>query len=455
MKKIQLNSQYVEPGDIFIAIPCQNIDRNIQQAIEKGASIIVLEEGSNLEPNNKFLYTKDIRLTASKLAAFCYDGTPEYCIAVTGTNGKSSVVHFLTQIWQELGLNSASLGTNGLFINGQKNSNIYVQSLTTPDCVNLHQILQSLKQKNITHFAFEASSHAIDQKRLHSVPLKVAAFTNLATDHLDYHKTKQEYFTTKQKLFTEIKPKIAVFPKDNQEVFNVLKKLHNNFITFGLEQTSDICAFNIKKFANTVEFNLNYFGQLFPQISLNIFGSFQVLNVLCSIAISTALNLKIENIINSLVNIKQLDGRMEYVGSFNGGNIYVDYAHTAEGFEKSLQAFRKACQGKLITVFGCGGDRDKTKRSIMGKTAEIISDINIITDDNPRTENPADIRKQIIEHCSNAIEIPSRKKAIQHGISLLTSKDMLVVIGKGNEQIQIYKNKTLHHNDRECILKLI
>lgn len=455
MKKIHVNSQYIRAGDIFVAINCKNVEQNVREALSKGASIVVLERNSVSFSNNKFIYTDDARLTASKIAAFCYSDHPEHCLSVTGTNGKSSVVHFLSQIWTNNGIKNANLGTNGLFIDGIKNEEIYIQPLTTPDCVNLHQILTFLASKQVTHCAFEASSHALDQKRLHSVPLNVAAFTNLASDHLDYHHSKAEYFKTKQKLFTEVYAKKAVFSMDDEYVFNILKTLHDDYITFGYSSENDIFATNIKEYPNKVVFDLSCNGQIFKDISINIFGKFQILNVLCAIAMAVSDGLLITKIVDSLHNIRTLSGRMEYIASKNGAHIYVDYAHTANGFENALKVFRKTCAGRLITVFGCGGDRDKTKRALIGNIASEIADINIVTDDNPRTENPASIREEIIKNCANAVEIPSRAEAIRYAISILQKDDFLVIIGKGNETIQIYGDRILDHNDADCVLKNI
>ncbi len=455
MKKIQINSQHVKSGDIFVAIECKNIENNIREALSKGASIVVLEQNSVSFSNEKFLYTNDARLTASKIASFCYSDYPEHCLSVTGTNGKSSVVSFLSQIWTNNGIKNATLGTNGLFIDAVKNEEIYIQSLTTPDCVNLHQILTFLVSKQIAHCAFEASSHSLDQKRLHSVPLNVAAFTNLTFDHLDYHHSKEEYFITKQKIFTEICVKKAVFSMDDEYVFNALKTLHNDYITFGYFNKNNIFATNIKEHSNKIIFDLSYNGEMFKDIFLNIFGKFQILNVLCAIAMAVSDGLLITKIVDSLGHIKTLSGRMDYIASKNGGHIYVDYAHTVSGFKDALKVFKRNCKGRLITVFGCGGDRDKTKRALMGKSAGEIADINIVTDDNPRTENPASIREEIIKNCLNTVEIPSRTEAIKYAISMLREGDFLVIIGKGNESAQIYADKILNHNDKDCVLENI
>lgn len=464
MKKIQINSRDVKKGDVFVAIPCANIDKNIREAIKNNASVIIVDSKCNYS-GDVFLCSDDVRLAASKLSAFCYNQSPKNCFAVTGTNGKSSVVHFLTQIWQHIGINSASLGTNGLFINGEKfkdNDDITVQKLTTPDCVNLHQILNFLKsKKEVDYFAFEASSHALDQKRLHSVELQVSAFTNLYSDHLDYHKTKEHYFESKKKLFSEIKSNVAVISRDDEYVYNSLKNLHNNIITYGLNNKNDIYADNIRELPDRIIFDLHIKSKSFKNICINIFGGFQILNVLCSIAMAIATNdncLSVENISSILHKVKQLEGRMEHIASYHDANIYVDFAHTASSFEKAISTFKNIVSptSRLIVVFGCGGERDTSKRQLFGETSHRLADVCIVTDDNPRNEDPKEIRSNIIKYCPGAVEIPSRVEAIKYGISILKPHDVLIVIGKGHEKTQIYANNNiLHHNDSECIRKII
>ncbi|MDR1488596.1 MAG: UDP-N-acetylmuramoyl-L-alanyl-D-glutamate--2,6-diaminopimelate ligase [Holosporales bacterium] len=453
-KKVEIDSRNVQKGDIFVAIPCSNFDRNVEEAIRNGASIIVSENNSIGD-----LHTTDARLIASKLAAFCYNGNNEQrinnCVAVTGTNGKSSVVHFLGEIWKHNNINSACLGTNGMYINGIKNNTS--TNLTTPDCVTLHKIISSLsREHNIEYFAFEASSHALAQKRLHSVSLKVAAFTNLGSDHLDYHETKEEYFLAKQKIFTEIGADYSVFSKDDPYVFNTLFSLsHKNITTFGYSSFNDIYPINIQNLNNMDLFDLNIKGEIYKNIFIKMFGKFQILNVLCACSIALSLGLKISDVVNVLDKLTPLEGRMEHVTSYNGADIYVDYAHTIEGFRNLLLTVKYICRGRLITVFGCGGDRDKSKRSVFGEIAGEIANINIITDDNPRSEDPGYIRKEIIKNCKNVEEIADRKEAIKHAISLLENGDIMVVIGKGHETTQIYKKKILSHNDKEFVLDSI
>lgn len=452
MQNIQLNSKRVQKGDIFIAVNCPNLEQNVKEAFQRGAEIVFAESLID----NRVIRIDDARLLASKLAKFNFYNQPEVSVAVTGTNGKSSVAHFLSQIWINSGKAAANLGTLGLFINGEKANleDITIPNLTTPDPLTLHKTMERLHQLNITNFVFEASSHALEQKRLHSADLSTAAFTNLASDHLDYHKTKESYLNSKLRLFKEIlkDDKPAIVSKDYPIVFDEVSKLNKNIISFGLHENNFIKAKNIKEFADYIIFDL-LFGEIeFPNVRLNLFGNFQMMNVLCAIALAYACHTPIEEIVGILPKLSTLNGRMEHVRSINGGNVYVDYAHTSEAFKSALNCFRQVCKGRLICVFGCGGNRDKSKRSEMGKIASDIADVVIVTDDNPRSESPGLIRSEIISNCPKAIEIASRKDAIYKAMSLIRPGDFVVVIGKGHEEYQIYGNETLHFSDKETIL---
>jgi UDP-N-acetylmuramoyl-L-alanyl-D-glutamate--2,6-diaminopimelate ligase len=461
MKNIQTNSKTVEEGDIFIAISCKNLKDNIKEAIDRKAGLIFVEE-KNKEllydvDAKKIVFIKDARLIASKLAKFKHNAQPNCCVCVTGTNGKSSCVHFLNQIWNLCGEISASFGPLGLFIGGRKIENAGIKSdLTTPDPFILHKILEYLYENNVNNAVFEASSHAIEQKRLHSVDLAAAAFTNISTDHLDYHKTKEEYLKAKASLFLEVLPKEnpAVILGDSKLICASVKAIHKNVITFGLDEKNDIKAYNIREYENKIVFDCDIFGRIFKNVTLNLFGRFQALNVLCATGLACSCGAKPEEIIEILPKLKPLDGRMEHIISYNNGEVYVDYAHTSEGFKNALECFKRTCPNKLICIFGCGGDRDKTKRSEMGQIAQDIADIVIVTDDNPRSEDPKSIRKEIINFCPKAIEIDDRKEAIKCGMNMLSDGDFLTITGKGCESIQIYSNKTLKHNDKEEILKI-
>lgn len=471
MKNIQINSKLIQKGDIFIGIPSENLEDHVLEAISNGANLIV----SDLQDKNKLskitdniIFSENIRKTCSILSKFYYSEQPEICVSVTGTNGKSSVVNFLSQIWKNLDIQSSSLGTVGLFINNIKfegNNDIEIPNLTTPGSLSLHKILSFLKmKKNIDYLAFEASSHALDQYRLHSVLLKSAGFTNFASDHMDYHKNRENYLNAKLRLFREILPpeNIAVINGDDQTILESIRNIKNNntILSFGIESHNTISAMNIREYLKYTIFDIIYDGTIYHDIKINLVGRFQVMNILCAmgLCLGSSSNIKIDDILNIIHNIIPLNGRMEYIGSYNHGNIYIDYAHTSEGFQNALLSFRKLCNqenSRLITIFGCGGNRDTSKRSIMGKISHDLSDISIITDDNPRYEDPSSIRQEIIKNCENAIEIGNRKEAIKYGMSLLKKNDVLLIVGKGHETTQNYGNNIIKHNDKESVLSFL
>ncbi len=453
MKNIQINSKHVEPGDIFVAIPCENVEQNIFDAFQKGADIVFAEHSTN----ENVILVKDARLLASRLSRFNYPEHPETCVAITGTNGKSSVSHFLSQIWTYLGKKSANLGTLGLFIDQQavKPEEFFIPNLTTPDAVTFHKVMEYLQNSQVTHCVFEASSHALEQKRCHSAVIKAAAFTNLASDHLDYHKTRKVYFATKLKLFSEILPQDmpAIVSLDFSDIYERVSEINSNLITFGISEKNDISAQNIKVAPGKIIFDLSYRDEVFYDVESNLLGDFQVMNILCAVALGLATGFDIGSMVKVLPKIKPLEGRMELVKTFNGGDIYVDFAHTSEGLRTALQCFRKVCRGRLICVFGCGGNRDVSKRPEMGKIAHEIADICIVTDDNPRQEAPEEIRQQIIKTCPNAIEIGNRRDAIKYAVSLMQPGDIVAVMGRGHETHQIYADENIPFNDKEVILE--
>ena len=452
MKNIHIDSRNIEIGDIFVAVPCSNVESNISNAFSRGASVVFAEKSCN----NNVIIVDDARLLASKLSRFKFPMQPEICVAVTGTNGKSSVSHFLSQIWTNSGKISANLGTLGLFVNQKetKPEGILIPNLTTPDPLTFHKVLDYLQSLNVTHCVFEASSHAIDQKRCYSASLSAAAFTNLASDHLDYHKTKEEYLAAKLKLFQDVLPsdKPAVVSYDYPEIYDSVSKIHKNIISFGISEQNDIRARNIRESKDKIIFDLQSGNETFSDIEINLLGDFQVMNILCAVALAVISGIKIQEIVRILHKIKPLTGRMELIRKINGGSVYVDFAHTADGLKNALLCFKKNCEGRLVCVFGCGGNRDTTKRSEMGKIASEIADVCIVTDDNPRNEPPENIRKQIISNCNNAIEIGNRREAIQYALSIIKSGDIVAVMGKGHETQQIYGANVLHFSDAEEIL---
>ena len=453
MPKFCVNSSQIDNGDVFFAIPCNDIEHHVEEAKARGASMIFVP--NNFAHNDqKFIRVNDVRKMAAGFACFLYPRSPQTCVAVTGTNGKSSVVHFLRQIWHLSGKKSASLGTNGLvasFDTSEEN----VPNLTTPGPFEFHKITQYLADHDVTHFAFEASSHALEQKRVHFAKLAVAAMTNFGTDHLDYHISIENYFNAKKRLFTEIGAEKTVVSKDEEDIYGKLAPLCKNCITFGFMRYNDFYAQNIREIGQHILCDFYCLGKKYLNIELKLFGSFQLLNVLCAMAIANQTGIELNMIINAVSKLQPLDGRMEYICTYNGGDIYIDFAHTTDAFLMALQTFHNVTHRKLIIVFGCGGERDPSKRPLFGNFAEQFADVIIVTDDNPRSENPAQIRAEIISQCQNAIEISDREKAIRYAISLMQKGDVLAIIGRGNEKCQQYNGKKILKNDKEIVLKAI
>lgn len=366
---------------------------------------------------------------------------PKYVAAVTGTNGKTSVVEFCRQIWQNSGYNAASIGTLGTCINNGRKDNS--NSLTTPGADDLYATLRGI---NVEHLVLESSSHGIDQYRIHGLKLSAAAFTNFSQDHLDYHKNLGEYLETKKRLFYEVLPegKTAILNADIDEYGALLKiaeKRSNKIITYG-KTGSDITLLEQTPTPNgqylTVKIDNQIYNTFFP-----VLGKFQAYNLLCAIGIS-GLNYR-EICVEKLVSPP---GRMEKVKPF----AFVDYAHTPSALKQALLSLKWHVNKKIVLVFGCGGNRDQTKRAEMGKIAQMYADKVIITDDNPRDENPAEIRRGILLHCPDALEIEDRREAIEKGIDIAHNEGMiLLVAGKGHDKFQIVGSQTFEFSDVEVI----
>ncbi|WP_341816993.1 UDP-N-acetylmuramoyl-L-alanyl-D-glutamate--2,6-diaminopimelate ligase [Wolbachia endosymbiont (group A) of Agelastica alni] len=369
---------------------------------------------------------------------------PKYVAAVTGTNGKTSVVEFCRQIWQNAGYNAASIGTLGTCINNGRKGNS--NSLTTPGADDLYATLRGI---NVEYLVLESSSHGIDQYRIHGLKLSAAAFTNFSQDHLDYHKSLGGYLETKKRLFYEVLPegKTAILNADIDEYCALLKtakKRSNKIITYGktgsditlLEQTPTPSGQYL-----TIKIGDEIYDMFFP-----VLGQFQAYNLLCAIGIVTSSGLNYrEMCVEKLVSPP---GRMEKVKPF----AFVDYAHTPSALKQALVSLKWHINKKIVLVFGCGGNRDRKKRSEMGKIAQIYADKVIITDDNSRDENPAKIRHDILLHCPDALEIEDRREAIEKGVDIAYNEGMiLLVAGKGNEKFQIIGNQTFEFSDVEVI----
>ena len=450
---LSCDSRKVKKGDLFIALQGtkDNGEKYIPDAVRAGAVAVLAEHAVTADV--PVFDAPNIRKTAAEIAVAFYGAHPENLLAVTGTNGKTSTVFFVREILKALGKNAASIGTLGV----QSDKFQSYAGMTTDDCITLNENLKDLAETGVTYAAMEASSHGLDQYRLSGLRFKASAFTNLTRDHLDYHKTMENYLECKLRLFTDLTDETAVLNADIPE-FEQIKKVCIDkglkVISYGVNG-SEIRLMSQKLFETGQKLTVKIFDKQY-NIDLPIAGNFQGLNILAAIGLVVACGFDVDSVVNTLSSLKSPAGRMELVAKTQtGATIFVDYAHTPDGLQTALTSLKKQTFGRLFVIFGCGGNRDAGKRKIMGEIAEKLADYVIVTDDNPRYENAAEIRAQIMQGCPNAHQIADRAKAIYRGIRLLKKGDCLLIAGKGHEEGQIINGFTHPFNDRiQAILAL-
>jgi UDP-N-acetylmuramoyl-L-alanyl-D-glutamate--2,6-diaminopimelate ligase len=452
------DSRAVKPGDLFAALPGGKADGSsfIADAIARGAVAVLAPAGTVLEDERAVLVTDDNpRRRFALMAAKFFGRQPATMVAVTGTNGKTSVANFTRQIWAALDLPAASFGTIGLVSPTRSETG----TLTTPDPVALHRLLAELSDEGVTHAAFEASSHGLDQYRLDGVSLSAAAFTNLTRDHLDYHGDMEGYWRAKRRLFADLLPDwgTAVVNADSEQAED-LKALAQSrgqrLIGFGMVG-DDIRVLKVAPAAAGQEISLSVMGRRYDLL-LPLAGDFQVSNAACALGLVIATGADVHLATLALEKLQGVPGRLQLVTqNAKGAAIYVDYAHTPDGLETALRALKPHTSGRLIALFGCGGDRDPGKRPMMGAIAARLSDYAIVTDDNPRTEDAAEIRAQVMVGCPNAEEIGDRRAAIRAAIAMAGEGDVVVLAGKGHESGQIVGKTVLPFDDAEEARKAV
>lgn len=446
------DSRAVKPGFLFAALPGTKADGRsfLADALARGAVAVLAPRGTALSDSRALLIEDDNpRRRFALMAARFYPRQPKIVAAVTGTNGKTSVVNFLRQIWTRLGYPAASLGTIGLVAPGR----IEPGSITTPDPVSLHRCLDQLAQDGVTHAAFEASSHGLDQFRLDGVAVAAAAFTNLTHDHLDYHKGMDAYWQAKCRLFGEVMAakRVAVINADSPQAV-LLSRLclehGHRIISFGVNG-ADIRIDHSAPSHDGQDLTLSVMGKPY-QLHLPLVGDFQASNAVCALGLALATGAGTDGAIEALAHLQEVPGRLQKVATTpQGVPVYVDYAHTPDGLETALKALRPHVGKRLVLVFGCGGDRDKSKRPEMGRIAAQWADRIFVTDDNPRSEDPASIRQQIMIACPGAVDVGDRALAIRQAVRSLETGDLLVLAGKGHETGQIVAGKSLPFDDAD------
>ena len=443
------DSRMVRPGYLFTAMPGSRVDgRTFIAAAVKAGAAAVLAPDDVTDLDVPVVHALDPR-RAYALAASTFHGQrqPATVVAVTGTNGKTSVANFCMQIFSVLGHKAASMGTLGVSIGEEP---ITPPGMTTPDAGEIARLLADLADRGVTHLALEASSHGIDQRRLDGVRITAAGFTNLTQDHLDYHGTMGVYRAAKLRLFDSLLPRggTAVLNADSDafSAFAAATRLSGQTLYSVGSAGQDLTLISRTPTPSGQSLRVAAGGKIY-EVKLPLAGEFQASNALVAVGLVIATGEPADKALAALEHLTGVAGRLQRVASKGGAEAYVDYAHTPDGLETVLNALRPHARGKLVVVFGAGGDRDRTKRPIMGEIAARLADVAIVTDDNPRSEDPSMIRSDILEGAKGALEIGDRRDAIAQAAAMLAEGDVLVVAGKGHEQGQIIAGVTHPFDD--------
>ncbi len=453
---ITADSRHVVPGDLFAALPGARLDGRsfIADAVARGAVAVIATPDTTWPPGvppRPIIADPEPRRRLAQIAAVLAGPQPETVVAVTGTNGKTSTVEFTRQLWSSAGRKAASIGTLGVIAPGFEPGT----GLTTPDPVSLAEMLAGLARHDVHQTAMEASSHGLDQFRLDGVRLAAAAFTNLTRDHLDYHGTLDAYRHSKLRLFEALLPPGApvvahaeMDPATLDALRDIARRRSLDLSTVG-EGGSRFRLVRAEPRPDGQDLTVIARGRQ-RQVVLNLPGRFQADNALVAAALTEALGLP--DALDRLPLLRGVRGRMERAARLpNGAAAYVDYAHTPDALERLLMALRPHTVGRLHVVFGAGGDRDRGKRPLMGQAATRLADLVIVTDDNPRSEDPAAIRAAVMAACPDALEVGDRATAIETALNRLAGGDVLVVAGKGHEQGQIVGGSVLPFDDAAVI----
>jgi MurE/MurF fusion protein len=456
---ISFDSRVVKKRDIFFSIKGSKTSGSnfINEAISRGASAIIINKQTSVK-NFKIPLIKvsDVRASLSKACSIFYNKKPTNVIAITGTNGKSSVADFYYQLLSLSKIPVASIGTLGIHSKKYNKKT----NLTTINPLSLHKHLKTLKEKKINNVILEASSHGLAQKRLDNLNIKIGVFTNLSQDHLDYHKNMKSYFNSKLHLFKNLLKKNSkiITDKENKEfkIIKIIAKEKNiQLFTIGLKN-ADLKILHHRYEKNSQIVKISIKSEIIV-LKIPLIGFWQVKNLLMAVLLALKSGVDKKKIVKNILKIKPVPGRLECIKNLaNNSRVIIDFAHTPDALKQSLTALKKQFNKKILLVFGCGGERDQKKRILMGKIAKKYCKKIFVTDDNPRNENPKSIRKSIIKGCKNlSVEIGNRKKAIKVAINELEPNEILLVAGKGHEENQIYGNKKIKFSDKKVIKEIL
>ncbi|MCR4430052.1 MAG: UDP-N-acetylmuramoyl-L-alanyl-D-glutamate--2,6-diaminopimelate ligase [Tepidanaerobacteraceae bacterium] len=450
---VAYDSRKVSKGNIFVAIKGFNLDGHsfIPHAISKGAVAVIGELDMDI-PEITYIRVADSRRVLAQICAKYY-GYPAQklgIIGVTGTNGKTTTTYLIKALLERAGYKTGVIGTIGNLI-GDK---FIHADRTTPESLELNILFREMLREDVKYVAMEVSSHSLKLSRVEGINFEVGVFTNLTQDHLDFHKTFEDYYETKKKLFDLSKK--AVVNVDDESGKKILKSVKIPALSYGIENIADIRARNVKVSAEGVFYQADIGGRNFF-VSYRVPGRFSVYNSLAAIGTGLLLGITPELLINALESVKGVPGRFETVNMGQDFTVIVDYSHTPDGLENVLRTIKSFASGRIITVFGCGGDRDHTKRPMMGGIASKLSDYCILTSDNPRSEDPEaiiwEIEKGIFNN--NYEKIINRKEAIARAIDMAKKDDVILIAGKGHEDYQVLKDRTIHFDDREVAVEFL
>ena len=458
---IEHDSRKITAGNLFVCMEGAHFDGHnfINSAAESGAvAILTTHEDIKLPENISALVVPDMQKTLAVIVPYFYDFPAKKMrvIGITGTNGKTTTSYLIRSILMQAGYKVGLIGTIQMMIGEE----IFPVHNTTPNVMDLQKTFAEMLSKNVDYVVMEVSSHAIAENRIAGIEFNAAVFTNLTQDHLDYHKTMENYRNTKAKLFTMAKDFVVVNVDDAAGAV-MLQNANCKKITYSVENDSDLRAENVDVHAGGTSFEINHSTLSTLHLTLNLTGKFNVYNALSAVATAAGENISADTIKAALEAFKSVSGRFERVYADVPFTVIVDYAHTPDGVKNVIETARQIVKNKIITVFGCGGDRDNTKRPIMGRLAAELSDIVIATSDNPRSENPETILREIEVGIKEKIGakiyecIPDRKAAIFRAVEIAQAGDIVLILGKGHENYQILKDKTIHFDDKEVALEAI
>ena len=459
IKTLTIDSRMVSNGALFMCIDGFNVDGHkfIKSACDRGAAAVLCMKECEI-PNNDItvVKVKDTRDALAFISSNFFDKPSEKfrLIGITGTNGKTSSTYFIETILNFAKRKSAVIGTVETRIDGKKfdfeKEGIHIATSTTPDTIELNMLFNKMKNEKVDDVVMEVSSHALELKKVDYCNFDIGIFTNLTQDHLDLHGNMENYCRAKARLFKMCK--YGIINIDDKYSDKIIENAKCEIITFGIEKECDIKALNIKYYMDKVDFDAEIKGKVYT-FELNIPGKFSIYNALGAIGAALKMGIPIYDIQKAISMIKGVPGRIQNVKNDKGFNVIVDYAHTPDGLENIIFAVKEFTKGNVITVFGCGGDRDRKKRPIMGEISGRFSDFSVLTSDNPRSEEPISIIKEIeigVKSVTDKyISVVDRKEAIFKAVGMAKEGDSVIIAGKGHEDYEIFADKTIHFDDLE------